>query len=139
MGTASENHHPHLPYGKSQSKFVDHESVLCYETERKRLIIFSISCFVRGNTNYCELFIQLLIPVVAKSVVEMLDKWVAMSESGEVEIEVFEWFQTLTEDVITRAAFGSSFEDGKAVYRLQAEQMALAADVFQKVFIPGYR
>ncbi|KAB1209020.1 hypothetical protein CJ030_MR6G010463 [Morella rubra] len=83
--------------------------------------------------------LKLLIPVVAKSVVEMLDKWVAMSESGEVEIEVFEWFQTLTEDVITRAAFGSSFEDGKAVYRLQAEQMALAADVFQKVFIPGYR
>ncbi len=77
--------------------------------------------------------------MVAKSVVEMLDKWSTMSESGEVEIEVSEWFQNLSEDVITRTAFGSSYEDGKAVFRLQAQQMMLAADVFQKVFIPGYR
>lgn len=77
--------------------------------------------------------------MVAKSVVDMLDKWSAMSDSGEVEIEVSEWFQTLTEDVITRTAFGSSYEDGKAIFRLQGQQMALAADVFQKVFIPGYR
>lgn len=69
----------------------------------------------------------------------MLDKWSAMSDSGEVEIEVSEWFQTLTEEVITRTAFGSSYEDGKAIFRLQGQQMALAADVFQKVFIPGYR
>ncbi|XP_023921288.2 cytochrome P450 734A1 [Quercus suber] len=83
--------------------------------------------------------LRLLIPVVAKSVVDMLDKWSAMSDSGEVEIEVSEWFQNLTEDVITRTAFGCSYEDGKAVFRLQAQQMMLAADVFQKVFIPGYR
>ncbi|TKY73204.1 PHYB activation tagged suppressor 1 [Spatholobus suberectus] len=85
--------------------------------------------------------LKLLIPMMAASVVEMLDKWKAMAEKGEdeVEIEVSEWFQTLTEDVITRTAFGSSYEDGKAVFRLQAQQMVLAADAFQKVFIPGYR
>lgn len=83
--------------------------------------------------------LKLLIPVVAKSVVDMLEKWSAMSDSGEVEIEVSEWFQNFTEDVITRTAFGSSYEDGKAIFRLQGQQMALAADVFQKVFIPGYR
>lgn len=77
--------------------------------------------------------------MVAKSVVDMLEKWSAMSDSGEVEIEVSEWFQNFTEDVITRTAFGSSYEDGKAIFRLQGKQMALAADVFQKVFIPGYR
>lgn len=77
---------------------------------------------------------------MATSVVEMLDKWWAMGdEKGEVDIEVSEWFQTLTEDVITRTAFGSSYEDGKAIFRLQAQQMVLAADAFQKVFIPGYR
>ncbi|KAK7304182.1 hypothetical protein RJT34_15291 [Clitoria ternatea] len=80
--------------------------------------------------------LKLLIPMMGRSVVEMLEKWKAM---GEVEIEVSEWFQTLTEDVITRTAFGSSYEDGKAVFRLQAKQMLLAADAFQKVFIPGYR
>ncbi|KAJ7956638.1 putative Cytochrome P450 [Quillaja saponaria] len=84
--------------------------------------------------------LKLLIPVMAKCVVDMLDKWSAMlSDTGEVEIEVSEWFQILTEDVITRTAFGSSYEDGKAVFRLQAQQMLLAADVFQKIFIPGYR
>ena len=76
---------------------------------------------------------------MATSVVEMLEKWSAMGVKGEVEIEVSEWFQTLTEDVITRTAFGSSYEDGKAIFKLQAQQMDLAADAFQKVFIPGYR
>ncbi|OIW18563.1 hypothetical protein TanjilG_13315 [Lupinus angustifolius] len=84
--------------------------------------------------------LKLLIPVMETSVVEMLDKWwVMLDENGEVEIEVSEWFQNLTEDVITRTAFGSSYEDGKAIFRLQAHQMLLAADAFQKVFIPGYR
>ncbi|KAH9761949.1 cytochrome P450 734A1 [Citrus sinensis] len=83
--------------------------------------------------------LKLLVPVVAKSVTDMLDKWVAMSKSGSVEVEVSEWFQLLTEDVITRTAFGSSYEDGKAIFRLQAQQMELAAETFRKVFIPGYR
>ncbi|GFS40957.1 cytochrome P450 superfamily protein [Actinidia rufa] len=60
--------------------------------------------------------LKLLVPVAAKSVVEMLEKWVAEADSGEVEIEVWEWFQTLTEDIITRTAFGSSYEDGKAIF-----------------------
>ncbi|KAI6681731.1 hypothetical protein NL676_035612 [Syzygium grande] len=84
--------------------------------------------------------LKLLVPVVASSVTSMLEKWEAlMSKSGEVEIEVSEWLQNLTEDIITRTAFGISYEDGKAIFRLQAQQMVLAADVFQKVFIPGYR
>lgn len=84
--------------------------------------------------------LKLLIPVMATSVVEMLEKWSEMSDKlGEVEIEVSEWFQTLTEDVITKTAFGSSYQDGKAIFHLQAQQMILAADAFQKIFIPGYR
>ncbi|XP_027902348.1 cytochrome P450 734A1-like [Vigna unguiculata] len=83
--------------------------------------------------------LKLLIPNMAASVVEMLEKWKTEAEKGEVEIEVSECFQTLTEDVVTRTAFGSSYEDGKAVFRLQAQQMELAADAFQKVFIPGSR
>ncbi|CAM8923000.1 unnamed protein product [Rhodiola kirilowii] len=83
--------------------------------------------------------LKLLIPVMAKSVAEMLDKWCNMSDSGETEIEVSEWFQTLTEDVVTRTVFGSSYIDGKAIFQLQAEQMLYAAESFQKVFIPGYR
>ncbi|KAF8393262.1 hypothetical protein HHK36_021503 [Tetracentron sinense] len=83
--------------------------------------------------------LKLLIPLMGKSVVEMLDKWSEMADSGEVEMEVSDRFQTLTEDIITRTAFGSSYEDGKAIFRLQAQQMVLAAEAFRKVFIPGYR
>lgn len=81
----------------------------------------------------------MLVPVVAKSVIDMLEQWSAMTNSDEVEIEVSEWFQTLTEDVITRTAFGSSYEDGKAIFQLQAQQMVLAAVAFRRVLIPGYR
>ncbi|KAI4377356.1 hypothetical protein MLD38_014996 [Melastoma candidum] len=83
--------------------------------------------------------LKMLAPVVANSVMEMLDQWTSMiSEAGEVEIEVLEWFQNLTEDVITRTAFGTSYPDGKAIFRLQAQQMAHAAEAFRTVFIPGY-
>lgn len=69
----------------------------------------------------------------------MVEKWSAMSDAGEVEIEVSDWYQSLTEDVITRTAFGSSYDEGKSVFQLQAQQMVFAADAFRKVFIPGYR
>lgn len=81
----------------------------------------------------------MLVPVVSKSVTDMLEKWSAISKNGKLEVEVSEWFQVLSEDVITRTAFGSSYEDGKAIFRLQAQQMELAAEAFQKVFVPGYR
>ena len=81
----------------------------------------------------------MLIPVGASSVTKMLDKWFALSNSNEVEIEVSEWFQNLTEEIVTRTAFGRSYEDGKAIFRLQAQQMVLASEAFQKVSIPGYR
>ncbi|MBA0681121.1 hypothetical protein Goari_012778, partial [Gossypium aridum] len=85
--------------------------------------------------------LKLLVPVMTQRMTDMLDKWSAMSANGsrDVEIDVCEWFQTLTEDVITRTVFGTSYEDGKAIFCLQAQQMVLAAETFQKVFIPGYR
>ncbi|XP_058112592.1 cytochrome P450 734A1-like [Magnolia sinica] len=83
--------------------------------------------------------LKLLIPAIGTSVLEMIDKWPTMSDNGEVEIDVSDWFQSLTEDVITRTAFGSSYEDGKSVFRLQAQQMIIAAESFGKVLIPGYR
>ncbi|XP_038986431.1 cytochrome P450 734A6-like [Phoenix dactylifera] len=83
--------------------------------------------------------LELLIPLVGRTVLDMVEKWSTMSPSGEVEIDVSEWFQTVTEDAITRTAFGRSYEDGKAVFQLQTRQMIFAAEAFRKVFIPGYR
>ncbi|XP_073014197.1 cytochrome P450 734A6-like isoform X2 [Typha latifolia] len=83
--------------------------------------------------------LKLLIPYIGKTVVDMVDKWSTMSPSGEVEIDVAEWFQIVTEDAITRTAFGRSYEDGKVVFQLQTQLMSFAAEAFRKVFIPGYR
>ncbi|XP_055826927.1 cytochrome P450 734A1-like isoform X2 [Solanum dulcamara] len=84
--------------------------------------------------------LRLMIPMMGKSMREMLDTWSKMSNArGKVEIEVSEMFSTLAEDVITRIVFGSSYEDGRAIFELQAQQMVYATEAYQKVFIPGYR
>ncbi|XP_077210597.1 cytochrome P450 734A1-like [Tasmannia lanceolata] len=84
--------------------------------------------------------LKLWTPVMGQTVVEMVEKWWAMSGAGKVEIDVSDWFESLTEDVMARMAFGSScYQDGKAVFRLQDQQMVFAADAYSKVFIPGYR
>ncbi|KAG1330097.1 cytochrome P450 734A6 [Cocos nucifera] len=83
--------------------------------------------------------LELLIPLVGRTVLDMVEKWSTMSPSKEVEIDVSEWFQTVTEDAITRTAFGRSYEGGKAVFQLQTQQMIYAAEAFRKIFIPGYR
>ncbi|XP_059304016.1 cytochrome P450 734A1-like [Lycium ferocissimum] len=84
--------------------------------------------------------LKLMIPMMGKRMTEMLDKWSKMSNtSGKVEIEVSEMFSTLAEDVITRIVFGNSYEDGRAIFELQAQQMVYATEAYQKVFIPGYR
>ncbi|WVZ72505.1 hypothetical protein U9M48_020953 [Paspalum notatum var. saurae] len=85
---------------------------------------------------------QMLLPFVGETVVDMVGKWhdmAAATAAGEVEIDVSEWFQVVTEDAITRTAFGRSYEDGKAVFKLQTQLMAFASEAFRKVFIPGYR
>ncbi|KAG8053263.1 hypothetical protein GUJ93_ZPchr0001g33123 [Zizania palustris] len=85
--------------------------------------------------------LRLLLPCVGRTVVDVADKWraMAMAAAGEVEIDVSDWFQVVTEDAITRTAFGRSYEDGKVVFKLQTQLMAFASEAFRKVFIPGYR
>uniref|UniRef100_A0A803LEG7 Cytochrome P450 734A1 n=1 Tax=Chenopodium quinoa TaxID=63459 RepID=A0A803LEG7_CHEQI len=83
--------------------------------------------------------LKMMIPIMGKSVAHMLDKWSLISNSGKVELEVSEWFQNLTEEVITRTIFGASYDDGKKIYQLQAKQIVFAAESFQKVFFPGQR
>ncbi|GFP96356.1 cytochrome p450 734a1 [Phtheirospermum japonicum] len=84
--------------------------------------------------------LKLMIPMMAKSMEEALMKWSEkMSNAGKVEIEVLNWFENLVEDVITRATFGSSYEDGRAIFQMQSQQMVHATEAYQKIFIPGYR
>ncbi|XP_074360469.1 cytochrome P450 734A1-like [Apium graveolens] len=84
--------------------------------------------------------LKLLIPAVSSSVMEMSENWLPeLSKSVEVEIEVSKWYQALTGKIVTRTTFGSSYKEGTAIFKLQAQQTVLASQALQRVFIPGYR
>lgn len=66
-------------------------------------------------------------------------KWEKLMASEEsLEIDVWTDLQNLTADVISRTAFGSSYEEGRLVFELQKELIMLAIKSLQKVYIPGW-
>ncbi|KAL5664808.1 hypothetical protein ACJX0J_024916, partial [Zea mays] len=83
-----------------------------------------------------------LVPHVGRSVAALAAKWNAMAAAagnGEVEVDVAEWFQAVTEEAITRVTFGRSYDDGRVVFAMQGRLMAYASEAFRKVLVPGYR
>lgn len=72
---------------------------------------------------------------------EMIKKWKEMIPEGKnsCEIDVWPSLQTSTSDVISRTAFGSSYEEGRLVFELQVEQAKLAYEAVQSIYIPGSR
>ncbi|XXG81346.1 hypothetical protein AAC387_Pa09g2006 [Persea americana] len=54
----------------------------------------------------------------------MLERWdkEGIDHGREFEVEVFRELQNLTSDIISRAAFGSSYEEGKNVFQLQGQR-----------------
>lgn len=72
---------------------------------------------------------------------EMITKWMEIIGEGRnsCELDVWPFFQTMTSDVISRTAFGSSYQEGKKVFELQMEQADYGFKAVQSVYLPGLR
>ncbi|KAF6154233.1 hypothetical protein GIB67_001129 [Kingdonia uniflora] len=82
-----------------------------------------------------------MLPAFYTSCNELVSKWDTLitAEEGSCELDVWPELQNLTRDVISRTAFGSSFEKGRRIFQLQTEQAELLIQAIQSVYIPGYR
>ncbi|XP_059663968.1 cytochrome P450 72A397-like [Cornus florida] len=81
-----------------------------------------------------------LVPAMHSSCSEMMGKWEKLvSEKSSCELDVWPYLLNLSCDVISRTAFGSSYEEGGRIFKLQREQCDLVHDVLQSFYIPGWR
>lgn len=70
----------------------------------------------------------------------LIDRWKKLvAAAGWSEIDVSPELQTLSSDVISRTAFGSSYEEGKKIFELQKEQTVLVLEASQGLYFPGLR
>ncbi|KAM3396011.1 hypothetical protein P3S68_005017 [Capsicum galapagoense] len=81
-----------------------------------------------------------MLPVFYLSCSEMLSKWEdVVPVGGSHEIDVWPDLQQLSCDVISRTAFGSSYEEGRKIFELQKEQAQHLIKASLFVYIPGWR
>ncbi|XP_027336243.1 cytochrome P450 716A67-like [Abrus precatorius] len=81
-----------------------------------------------------------MLPAFIKSCDDLITKWEGMmSLNGSCEIDVWPFIQNMTSDVISRTAFGSSYEEGIRIFQLQKEQVELSVKATKQVYIPGWR
>ncbi|XP_061364305.1 cytochrome P450 72A68-like isoform X1 [Gastrolobium bilobum] len=84
--------------------------------------------------------LKIMLPIFFKSCNDLISKWEGMlSLDGSCEMDAWPFLQNLASDVISRTAFGSSYEEGRRIFELQKEQAELTMKVIMKVYIPGWR
>ena len=84
-------------------------------------------------------YLQRMLPVFSTCCAETITKWEnSMPSEGSFEVDVWLEFQNLTGDVISRTAFGSSYQEGMKIFQLQGELAERLVQSFQTIFIPGY-
>ncbi|XP_022936868.1 cytochrome P450 CYP72A219-like isoform X3 [Cucurbita moschata] len=81
-----------------------------------------------------------MVPAFYHSCYDMVSKWESMvSEEGSCDLDVMPYLQQMAADVISRTAFGSSYEKGKKIFQLQTELADLVIQTIMRIYIPGWR
>ncbi|XP_065016022.1 cytochrome P450 CYP72A616 [Musa acuminata AAA Group] len=80
-----------------------------------------------------------MLPAFCACCSDLMSRWENLVGSEACyELDVWPEFQSFTGDVISRTAFGSSYEEGRRIFQLQAEQAELFIQSIQYLYIPGY-
>ncbi|XP_047054995.1 cytochrome P450 72A14-like [Lolium rigidum] len=81
-----------------------------------------------------------MLPAFSTCCTELISSWESKlaGSSGSHEVDIWQDFQSLTGDVISRTSFGSSFMEGRKIFQLQGEQAERIIKAFQYLYIPGY-
>lgn len=85
------------------------------------------------------ILLQNMLPAFYQSCIEMISKWEKMVSVEGSELDVWPFLVNLTRDAISRAAFGSSYEQGRRIFQLLEDQTNLTMQAVQTVYIPGFR
>nr|AYV88857.1 cytochrome P450 oxidase CYP72D18 [Polygala tenuifolia] len=81
-----------------------------------------------------------MLPVFSTSCNQMIEQWKRKpGPQGTFVLDIWPEFQRLSADVISKAAFGSSYEEGKRIFELLKELMTLVIEAMQTLYIPGFR
>ncbi|XP_015164616.1 cytochrome P450 CYP72A219-like [Solanum tuberosum] len=93
------------------------------------------------NTAFYAEKLKCMVPAMHKSCEDMMNKWEILicNKNKSCELDVHPYFEDLTSDVISRTAFGSSYQEGMKIFQLQKELAELTRQAFQSVYIPGWR
>uniref|UniRef100_A0A0D9V352 Cytochrome P450 n=1 Tax=Leersia perrieri TaxID=77586 RepID=A0A0D9V352_9ORYZ len=80
-----------------------------------------------------------MLPAFSASCTELIGRWenVVAASVGKAELDVWPEFQNFSGDVISRAAFGVRYQEGRRIFQLQAEQAERLLQSFRTNYIPG--
>ncbi|XP_010241317.1 PREDICTED: cytochrome P450 CYP72A219-like [Nelumbo nucifera] len=81
-----------------------------------------------------------MLPAFSTSCSELITRWERLADSkGSCEVDMWPELQILSRDVISRSAFGSSYEEGRRIFELQYELAHLVVQAAMSIYIPGFR